>query len=255
MKLFFRKYGEGKPIVILHGLFGLSDNWQSFAKQLEQNNFSVYAVDLRNHGSSPHHKEFNYNVLATDVFELLEAEQIENPILMGHSLGGKTAMRFALNYPEKISSLIVVDIAPRYYTPHHQQILEGLSTVDVNLIKSRGEAEKILSEKIPEPGTRQFLLKNLYWKNKERLDWKFSLRFIADGIENVGEEITSGKTFDKPTLFIAGEKSKYINASDAVDITKLFPQSELTIAPNAGHWVHADNPVWLLNKVLEFTND
>ena len=151
MKLFFRKYGEGKPIVILHGLFGLSDNWQSFAKQLEQNNFSVYAVDLRNHGSSPHHKEFNYNVLATDVFELFEAEQIENPILMGHSLGGKTAMRFALNYPEKISSLIVVDIAPRYYPPHHQQILEGLFAVDVSLTKSRGEAEKILSEKISDP--------------------------------------------------------------------------------------------------------
>lgn len=254
MKLFFRKYGEGKPIVILHGLFGLSDNWQSFAKQLEQNNFSVYAVDLRNHGSSPHHKEFNYNVLAADVFELLEAEQIENPILMGHSLGGKTAMRFALNYPEKISSLIVVDIAPRYYPPHHQQILEGLFAVDVSLIKSRGEAEKILSEKIPETGTRQFLLKNLYWKNKEQLDWKFSLPFIAEGIENVGEEIASEKTFEKPTLFIAGEKSKYIHASDASDITKLFPQSEVIIAPDAGHWVHADNPLWLLSKVLEFTS-
>lgn len=253
MKLFFRKYGEGNPIIILHGLFGLSDNWQSFAKQLEQNSFSAFTVDLRNHGNSPHHKEFNYNVLAADLFELLESEQIQNPVLMGHSLGGKTAMRFALNYPEKISSLIVVDIAPRYYPPHHQQILEGLFAVDVNLIKSRGEAEKILSEKIPEPGTRQFLLKNLYWKNKEQLDWKFNLPFIAEGIENVGEEIASEKTFDKPTLFIAGEKSKYINASDAADITKLFPQSEVKIAPNAGHWVHADNPAWLLNKVLEFT--
>ena len=254
MKLFFRKSGEGKPVIILHGLFGLSDNWQTIGKQLVQNGFEVYLVDLRNHGSSPHISEFNYDVLSKDVLELIEQENIISPALLGHSLGGKTAMQFALHYPEKISSPIVVDIAPRYYQPHHQEVLNGLFSVNLDTIKSRGEAEKILSAKIGDVGTRQFLLKNLYWKEPNKLDWKFNLKGIADNIENVGEEIKAETTFDKPTLFIKGEKSNYINEYDTASIKKLFPVSKILTAPNAGHWVHAEKPEWLLENVLSFLN-
>jgi esterase len=254
LKLFFRKSGEGKPVVILHGLFGLSDNWQTLGKQLAQNGFTVYLVDLRNHGNSPHSNEFNYDVLSKDVLELIEQENITNPTLLGHSLGGKTAMQFALHYPEKISSLIVVDIAPRYYEPHHQKVLNGLFSVDLNVIQSRGEAEKILASKIADVGTRQFLLKNLYWKESNKLDWKFNLKGIADTIENVGKEIKAENTFDKPTLFIKGEKSNYINDFDTTAIKKLFPESTILTAAGAGHWVPAESPVWFLESVLVFLN-
>jgi pimeloyl-ACP methyl ester carboxylesterase len=252
MKLFFRKLDEGKPVIILHGLFGLFDNWQTFGKALSEIDYAVYLVDLRNHGNSPHSDKFNYDVLAEDVLELMESEKINQPIVLGHSLGGKTAMQLALNNSEKISAAIIVDMAPRYYVPHHQKIIEALQSVDFEKIKSRGEADKILSEKIPGISTRQFLLKNLYWKEKDKLDWKFNLAAIANNIEEVGKGITSANQFSKPVLFIRGEKSNYILDSDFPEIKKLFPSAEILTAPNAGHWVHADNPQWIFETVKTF---
>lgn len=252
MKLHYRKLGEGKPVVILHGLFGLSDNWQSFGKAIAENNFSVYLVDIRNHGNSPKSEVFNYKVLADDVVELIESEEVNNPVIIGHSLGGKIAMQLALSYSEKISSLVVVDMAPKYYAPHQQRIIEALQSVNFHFVKSRSEADKILSEKIHDVSTRQFLLKNLYWREKNKLDWKFNLAVIANNIEEIGKEITSINSFTKPTLFIRGEKSNYILDSDFVKIKILFPDAEILTAPNAGHWVHADNLQWMVDSVRNF---
>lgn len=252
MKLFFRKIGEGKPVIILHGLFGLSDNWQTIGKSLAATDFSVYLVDLRNHGNSPHSDAFNYKVVADDVLELIESEKLNQPVLLGHSLGGKTAMQLALSFPEKIASAIIVDMAPRYYEPHHQKIIEALQSVNFATVKSRGGVDKILSEKIPDTSTRQFLLKSLYWKEKDRLDWKFNLNAIANNIGEVGKEISSATQFTKPTLFIRGEKSKYILDSDFEGIKALFPNAEILTAPDAGHWVHADNPQWIAESVRTF---
>ena len=185
MKLFFRTIGEGKPLIILHGLFGMSDNWQTFAKQVSENGYKIFLVDLRNHGQSPHADEFNYEELSKDVVELIETEKITEPILLGHSLGGKVAMKVALQNPSLISKLIVVDIAPKYYHSHNDDVLKALNAVNLNEIKSRGDAEKIISNYISDLGTKQFLLKNLYWQG-EKLAWRFNLNSITKNIENVG---------------------------------------------------------------------
>ncbi len=256
MKLFFRKIGEGKPLIVLHGLFGLSDNWQTFAKTFVISNTtppttgSVYLVDLRNHGQSPHSSAFNYKEMADDVIELIRSENLDDATILGHSLGGKVAMTVALQNQQLVSKLIVVDIAPKYYPPHHTDVLMALNAVNLNEIKTRGEAEKILLGYISDMGTVQFLLKNLYWKN-EKLAWRFNLESISANINNVGEEITSSIPFVKPTLFIRGEKSRYISNEDIPQIEKIFPNSKTQTILDAGHWVHADN----LNGMLEVCRD
>ncbi len=252
MKLHFREIGSGVPIIILHGLFGSSDNWQTFGKHLTEKGFKVVMVDLRNHGLSPHDDEFNFEAMALDVKELIDAENFTDAIIMGHSLGGKTAMEFAKLFPEKLSGLIVVDIAPRRYAVHHKQILDTLLQVDTKTLAARSEAEEILNTGISDLGTRQFLLKNLYWKEKHQLDWRFNLKVINEKIENVGERITFDHTFSKPSLFIRGEKSDYISYDDEREIFEMFADVEIKTAPGAGHWVHADNPAWLLEEVVSF---
>lgn len=252
MQLNYKKLGEGQPLLIIHGLFGQLDNWMTMAKKIAEHKFAVYLIDLRNHGQSPHHEDFNYHVLAEDLVEFIKQHQLENVLLMGHSLGGKTAMNLALNHPVLIKKLIVVDIGVRYYAPHHAEILAALKSLDLDVIKTRAEAEKILTQRISDFGTRQFLLKNLFWKSDIQLAWRFNLSAIENHIEEVGKETISEIPFNKPTLFIRGEKSNYIMDADAAGIYALFPQAILITAPNAGHWVHADAPLWMLEKVLEF---
>lgn len=254
MKLNFKKIGEGQPIIILHGLFGQLDNWMTFGKKIAEQNFTSYLTDLRNHGHSPHSNEFNYDALANDVIDLIRDEQLENVTILGHSLGGKVAMNIALKQGNLISKLVVVDIAPRFYPVHHREIIDALQSVDLTVVKTRGEAEKILTAKIPDFGTRQFLLKNLFWKTDSQLAWRFNLNAIDKNIEEVGKETQSENTFNKPTLFIRGEKSAYIKDEDFATIKFLFPLAEVVTAPNAGHWVHADNPQWLYENVLGFLN-
>jgi pimeloyl-ACP methyl ester carboxylesterase len=251
VELSFKKTGEGKPFIVLHGLFGLLDNWHSFANKLSAQGFAVFSVDLRNHGSSPHADEFNYKALAEDVAMFIDNNHLQHATLLGHSLGGKTAMQLALFQPELISSLIVVDIAPRYYAPHHQQILKALFAVDLDTVNTRSDADKIVSGFIDDNATKQFLLKNLYWHG-DRLQWKFNLHAIATQIENVGEHISSTKPFLKPCLFIRGEKSNYVTANDEIEIKQLFSTVTIETAPAAGHWVHADNPDWMLQTILKF---
>lgn len=252
MKLNFKKIGAGKPLVILHGLFGSADNWLSIAKGLE-NHFTLYLVDQRNHGDSPHADEWNYEVMVEDLKELLDNEGLDMVYLMGHSMGGKTAMKFACTYPRKVEKLIVADIAPRYYPVHHQQILEGLNSIDLSSIKSRKEADDSLAKYISELGIRQFLLKSLS-RDSNGFVWKINLPVITKNIEEVGKALDDDDLYDGDTLFLAGENSDYIQQSDLSDMEHHFPKYEVEFISNAGHWLHAEQPESVVNEVLNFLN-
>jgi esterase len=251
MKLNFKKTGQGAPLIILHGLFGSADNWFSIAKELESD-FTLYLIDLRNHGDSPHSDEWDYDVMAKDINEFIEDQKIEAAFLMGHSMGGKTAMNFAMKYPEKVSKLIVADIAPRYYPLHHQHILEGLNAVPIDSLKSRKEADDVLSQYITIPGIRQFLLKSLGRGDDGGFVWKINLSVITEKIANVGTALESNTTFEKPTLFMGGEKSDYIRSEDKEEIDRLFPNSHIIYIKNAGHWLHAEQPAAVVETVKAF---
>jgi esterase len=250
MQLNFKKVGEGEPLVILHGLFGSLDNWMTLAKKLGEH-FEVFLVDARNHGQSPHSNEFNYDVMADDLYGFLMEHQIIDPIILGHSMGGKTAMQFAMNYPNKLSKLIVVDIAPKSYPVHHTAILDGLLSLNLAIINTRKGVDEELSKTIDDFSTRQFLLKNLYWVEKDKLAFRFNLPVINDKIEIIGQGLENIEPFKKPTLFIRGEKSNYIKESDYEAIKNIFQNTEI-ITMNTGHWVHAEKPVEFLQIVSSF---
>lgn len=254
MKLFANEFGEGKPILILHGLFGSSDNWQSFSKNLALSGWRVIAADLRNHGRSPHSDEFNFEALAGDVRELIQDKGLSEVTLAGHSLGGKTAMKLAFNFPELVSQLILIDIAPRAYPIYHRQIIDALRQVDFSVIQNRSQVEAILKSELTEPAVLQFFLKNSYWKTPERLDWRFNLDAIDNHLASVGAAVIPVDRYDRPTLFVKGEKSNYITYDDEREIFDLFSDVEIRTAPGAGHWVHADNPQWLMEQINEFGN-
>ena len=254
MKLHFKKFGAGTPLIILHGVFGSSDNWKTFANQLK-NKFEVYLVDQRNHGLSPHSDEFNYQVMADDLKELLFDEQIEKCILLGHSMGGKTAMNFAVQFPEKIIKLIIVDIAPKKYVPHHQNILNGIRSLILPDLNTRKQADDLLSKTIKEPGIRQFILKNLIRNPKNLFYWKINWKAIEDNMEAIGAPLLSNTLFAGEVLFIRGAKSDYILNKDESLLKKHFPKANLITIQNAGHWVHAEQPAVLLiliNKFLKY---
>lgn len=252
MKLHFRESGEGKPLIILHGLFGFLDNWQTLAKYFSQH-YHVYLVDLRNHGRSPHSPDFNYALMVADLLEFVNEHQIEQPVLMGHSMGGKVAMQFALQHPEHIAQLIVVDIAPRYYPPHHQDVISGLKAVDLQSATTRGEVDAALAQHIPDAGVRQFLAKNLYRREDSGFAWRMNLPAIEANIEEVGKETQADAPFTKPTLFIRGDRSNYIRPEqDTALIQQLFRAARIETIAGAGHWVHAEKPQELLELVLNF---
>ncbi|BDD03095.1 alpha/beta fold hydrolase [Aureibacter tunicatorum] len=252
MKLFFREISsEGQPLIIIHGLFGFSDNWVTFAKQLTDN-YRVLLIDQRNHGNSPHSDIWDYEAMAEDLREFIEDLQLENPIIMGHSMGGKAAMEFAIRYPSMLEKLIVVDIAPKSYPLHHQKIIAGLESLDLKNIKSRQEADKQLEKFIPEFGTRLFLMKNLARDKEGNFKLKMNLPVISQNIANVVASISEGAHFMKPTLFIRGDQSDYILDSDFDLIEDIFSDVEIETVENAGHWIHADKPQELLNIVKDF---
>ncbi len=250
MELNFKKIGEGEPLVILHGLFGSLDNWLTLAKKLGEH-FEVFIVDARNHGQSPHDDEFNYDVMADDLYEFLMQHNIVDPIILGHSMGGKTAMQFAMNYPTKLEKLIVADIAPKSYPVHHTSIIEGMLSLNFNTIKTRKEADQELSKHIADPSTRQFILKNLYWVEKEKLAWRFNLNVIDRDIEIIGQGLQNVNTFDKSTLFIRGIKSNYITENDYSTIASIFTNSSIE-SIDSGHWVHAEKPQEFFDILSDF---
>ncbi|UBM60406.1 alpha/beta fold hydrolase [Marinilongibacter aquaticus] len=254
MKLFFRKLGEGRPLVILHGVFGSSDNLFTVSKHLAENGFAVYILDARNHGQSPHSAAFNYDEMAGDLNTFLEDHQLQNPIILGHSMGGKTVMQFAQNY-DNFEKLIVVDIAPKYYPPHHQHIIDGLRAIPIDELKSRKEAEEIFGQYVSDLGERQFILKNIYRTEDGGFAWRLNVPVIAENIEEVGAEIVAQRKIEKPVLFIRGGESPYISDADFKQIQDTFTQAKLITIPGANHWVHATQPKAFLETVLDFANE
>ncbi len=253
MKLAFREYGSGQPLIILHGLFGQSDNWNTLAKRFGENDFQVFTIDQRNHGLSPHSDEWTYEAMADDLKEFISEHQLKDPILLGHSMGGKTVMFFQLKYPDIAKKIIVADIAPRAYEAHHDSVLKALNAVDFSVIKTRKEAEAIMNEYIPDFGTKQFLLKNIYWKDNANnvMDWRFNLKVIDKEYSNVGVEVPDSSS-NIETLFMNGEKSNYITEKDLPDIEKRFPNYKLVTIKDSGHWIHAEKPNEFFEAVMEF---
>ena len=246
--------GEGQPLIILHGFLGMSDNWKTLGSQYSKNGFEVHLVDQRNHGKSFHSDEFNYDLLSDDVINYMNHHNMESAYVMGHSMGGKTAMQLATSDPDRVTKLIVADIAPKYYPPHHDFILNGLSHLDFDAISDRREADDELSKHIKEKGIRQFLLKNLYWVEKKKLGFRFNLEVLKDRMEEIGENISSNATYDGPSLFLRGDRSEYIQPNDFPEIERHFPNAKIETIDKAGHWLHAENPKQFYEKSFAFLN-
>lgn len=250
--LYSKIEGEGKHLIILHGFLGMSDNWKTLGTQFAENGFQVHVLDLRNHGRSFHSNEFNYTVMSEDIVAYCNFHQLKKIDIIGHSMGGKVAMFLAINHPDLIDNLIVADIGPKYYRPHHQDILEGLNAVDFSVKPERNEVEEILNKYIPDFGTRQFLMKSLYWKEPKQLEFRFNLEVFNKEIEQVGKALPEEAHFEKPTLFIRGGNSRYILDEDFEPIKNQFSNAEFQTIPNAGHWLHAENPKLFFEIVMKF---
>ena len=265
MQLFVRKTGAGQPLVIMHGLYGYSDNWLHIAKALS-NHFAVYSVDLRNHGHSPHHDVHTYAAMAQDIMELLEAEHLQQPVLLGHSMGGKVAMCLASRYPETFRSIIVADIAPASYTtvsgtaPHtllHRRMMEAMMSLPLRQLQRREDADRLLADAVPERRTRLFLLKNLYLDQDGGFSWRLNLPVLAralphilDGTDDFGP--LPNAALRCPMLFLKGDQSDYISAATAPLIHRDFPQAVLRTVEGAGHWLHFEQPGRFVEAVLTF---
>ncbi|HBI40712.1 MAG TPA: alpha/beta hydrolase [Tenacibaculum sp.] len=244
--------GKGVPLLILHGYFGMGDNWKSHANKFANEGFEVHLIDQRNHGRSFHSDLFNYEVLASDLLNYIQYHSIQKPHILGHSMGGKTAMLFAVKYADLLSKLVIADISPRQYPPHHHDILTALNSVDFNTQNTRKLVDSKLSELIPEMGVRQFLLKNVYRKNKEELDFRFNLKVLTTNNQEVGRPLPLNTEFKGSVLFLFGSKSKYITSEDIPLIKTNFINSEMQEITNAGHWLHAENPTDFFNQTLVF---
>lgn len=250
--LYSKIEGEGRPFLILHGFLGMSDNWKTLGIEFSKLGYQVHMLDLRNHGRSFHSSKFNYELMAQDVFEYCSEKNLKNIVLLGHSMGGKVAMEVASKWNELVDKLIIADIGVKFYPPHHQKIIEGLLSVDFSKKPSRSQVDDQLSQYINDIGTRQFLLKSLYWKNPGQLDYRFNIQYLADNVLEIGKELSKSKAFEKETLFLRGENSNYILDEDVEKISNHFPNSKLSTILKAGHWLHAENPKDFYESVVAY---
>ncbi len=251
MKLFYRTLGEGEPLFILHGLFGSSDNWMSLGRKFAKH-FQVVIVDQRNHGQSPQSDDWDYDVMAADIHHLATELGFNEIILLGHSMGGKVGIAIADKYPGFLKRLIVADIAPKYYPIRHRIFIDGLSSINLEQLESRQEADIQLANYIPEPGIRQFLLKNLDRDHVNGYSWKINLKVIGNHLENVGAATIPVEKITIPVLFIRGINSNYVTDEDILEIRKHFTNSKVESIGNAGHWLHAEQPEAFEATVLDF---
>ncbi len=253
MQLNYKSFGSGFSVIILHGLFGSLDNWQTIAKKLAEK-FQVFIVDQRNHGKSPHSNKFNYELMTNDLLQFMQEHGLTKAHLIGHSMGGKAAMQFALSYPDKVEKLVVADIAPSEYEDRHSSVFDALFAANVSEQSSREAVQKTLRSRLDEDeNTVQFLMKNLT-RNEvgSGFRWKFNAESLRENYDVISGEVDGDKPFTNPTLFIKGEKSSYINSSNYPDILRLFPNHELAEIKGAGHWVHAEKPGEFSAVVSEF---
>jgi pimeloyl-ACP methyl ester carboxylesterase len=252
MKLHFKKYGDSGPaIIIMHGIFGMLDNWHSFASQLGKE-YQVFTLDHRNHGRSPHSDEFSYDHMVADLDEFIEDHRLQGVTLIGHSMGGKTAMHYALKYPDKINKLIVLDIGIKYYAPRHDHIFQALCALDLSQFRSRNAIDDFLSDKITSFSIRQFLIKNIRRNAEGSFTWKMNLPVIRKNYDKITEWIPTGQQFSKDTLFVRGSNSSFILLEDWPGIQEIFPRAELESIPGASHWLHAEKPYLLLKTIKGF---
>lgn len=243
--------GKGEPFLILHGFLGMGDNWKTLANKFADN-YEVHLIDQRNHGRSFHSDAFDYELLVADLLHYIEHHKLKNSTLLGHSMGGKTVMLFAVEYHEMIKNLMVADISPRYYPPHHHNILEALNAVDFSVQKTRNEIEDVLKEYVPQFGVRQFLMKNILRKSQNEFAFRFNLESLTENYEEITVPLPSFTQFEGPTLFLSGENSGYIGIDDENLIHAHFPNAKIVTIKNGGHWLHADNPTDFYNEVIHF---
>lgn len=250
MTLFFQEYGAGHPLVILHGLLGSLDNWHTLSTAFGKR-FRVVAVDQRNHGRSPHSDEMTYGAMASDLLELFDRLALSSAFVLGHSMGGKAAMQFAIDHPDRVDKLIVVDIAPRAYPPLHDEIFAALTSIDLRSTHSRQHVDQALAARIPDAAVRQCLMKNLSRDASGGFAWKANVPVLQNSYEEIARAIDSEKPFGKPALFVQSSRSGYVSESDHRDIRRLFPENEI-VGINAGHWIHAEAPERFSELVLDF---
>lgn len=255
MELNHKVLGEGFPVIILHGLFGMLDNWQSIAKKMAAEGFMVYLIDQRDHGKSPFTDRFDYPTLANDLAEFMEQNWIYKAHLIGHSMGGKTVMQFAFDHGDMVEKLVVVDICNKVYSGGHEEILEAIRTVDAPNRQDRQEIYDFLKDKLENEGVVQFLLKNLQRKKEGGYEWKMNIKLLEQSYPQILDKVSSTHPmFEGPSLFLKGEHSAYIREEDDKHIKTEFPNAEVAVIPGAGHWVHADQPDLFVEKVLPFLN-
>ncbi|MEP7196907.1 MAG: alpha/beta fold hydrolase [Saprospiraceae bacterium] len=249
----FKKIGQGDPIIILHGLFGSLDNWQTIANELK-NYYCVYLVDLRNHGRSPHSQEMNYELMAADVIRLMHKEYILSAGLIGHSMGGKVVLQIIQTESINIRKSIVVDIAPKAYPKGHEVIFKAMMNLDLTQIVKRSEAEEQISKLITEPIIRQFILKNLDRNTDGSFNWKLNLDALYVHYPSISSAIVFSKVNLSDVLFLLGEKSDYVNDIDRIEIKKILPNAHFQIVKGSGHWVHAEKPMETISAIRNYFN-
>jgi len=238
MQLAYKKIGHGKPLIILHGLFGMSDNWLTIAKKIARRH-TVYLLDQRNHGKSPHAEEFNYDVLSDDLECFILDQDLDEVRLIGHSMGGKIAMCHALKFPDRVEKLVIVDIAPRSYDhPFFHNVLKFMIDLDLKIFKTRQEIDAAFKTVIRSAAIRQFILKNLDRDDDQQFRWKINVQSLYQNLPLIFKAISNGRQYDQPVLFVRGGASDYILDSDEPQIKKLFPQARIVTIPGASHWLH-----------------